>query len=103
MPSHISWQRIVIRCAVTANYGHFLCGRNSRIILANQNVCAKELNIVLLSAFSSEEFKIVNDGSYKETLGREIELQRFQNLRNIARIQKQSTRYMKHMPFKFDF
>ena len=57
VPYHISWQRIAIRCVVTADYGDFSCRHNSRIGLWKQNVYVNELNIVLLYAFCSDEFK----------------------------------------------
>ena len=49
-------QPIAIRCVVTVDYDHFLCHCNSRIVLLNQNICANELNIVLLCAFRSDKF-----------------------------------------------
>ena len=57
VPYHISWQRIAIRCVVTADYSHFWCHHNSRIGFSKQNVYVNELNIVLLYAFCSDEFK----------------------------------------------
>ena len=38
-------------------YGHFSCRYNSKIGFLKQNVYVKELNIVLLYAFCSDEFK----------------------------------------------
>ena len=57
VPYHISWQRIAIRCVVTVDYGRFSCRHNSRIGFSKQNVHVNELNIVLLYAFCSNEFK----------------------------------------------
>ena len=59
VPYHISWQRIVIRCVVTVDYGHFSCRHRPGIVLPKQNVYVNELNIVLLHAFRSDEFTIV--------------------------------------------
>ena len=57
VPYHISWQRIAIRCVVTAVYSHFWCHHNSSIGFSKQNVYVNKLNIVLLYAFRSDEFK----------------------------------------------
>ena len=57
VPCHISLQRIPIRCVVTTDYGHFSCRHYSRIGFSKQNVYVNELNIVLLYAFCSDEFK----------------------------------------------
>ena len=48
---------MAIRCVVAVNYGHFSCRYNSRIGFSMQNVYVNELNIVLLYAFCSDEFK----------------------------------------------
>ena len=60
VPYHISWQRNVICCVVTVDYGHFSCRHNSRISFSKQN----ELNIALMHVFCSEEFKYRHNASY---------------------------------------
>ena len=60
VPYHILWQHIAIRCIVTVDYGQFSWRYNSNNVFPNQNVCANELNIVLLCAFRADKFKIVN-------------------------------------------
>ena len=57
VPYHISWQRIAIRCVVILNYGHFSCCYNWRIGFSKRSVYVNELNIILLHAFCSDEFK----------------------------------------------
>ena len=47
-PYHISLQHIAIRCVVIVDYGHFSCRHKSEIVLSNQKVFAKELNIIML-------------------------------------------------------
>ena len=51
VPYHISWQRIVIRCVVTVDYGHFSCRHRPGIVLPKQNVYINELNIVCCMHF----------------------------------------------------
>ena len=57
VPYHISWQRITIRCIITVSYGNFSCRHNSIIGFSKENVYVNKLNIVLLYAFCSDEFK----------------------------------------------
>ena len=54
---YLSWQSIAICCVVTVNYGHFSCRHNSGIGFSKQNIYVNELNIILLYAFCSDEFK----------------------------------------------
>ena len=63
VPYHILWQRIVIHCIVTVDYGHFSCHHKSRIVLSNQNVYTNELNIVFVVCFLF--WRVQN--RYKET------------------------------------
>ena len=59
MPCQILWQSMTLRCVVTDDYGHFSYCCFSKVGSSNQNVHASELNLVLLRAFRSDEFKIV--------------------------------------------
>ena len=52
-------RRIVIRCVITVDYGHFSCRHRPGIVFPKQNVYVNELNIFLLHASRSDEFKIV--------------------------------------------
>ena len=55
----LSLQGMTFRCVVTDDYGLFSYRQNSRVVLLNQNVHAKELNPVLSSAFRSNNFKTI--------------------------------------------